>query len=164
MDMDNHLQDTGVYLDHNHHHLYNADGEKGHIEKLHFQFYNFSKDRTLLNFHRPFLFGFSLGWGQSEWGCWNILLCYTIHVRYCPVPKHCSVLWADVCSRRGRAQAWPRPALYKYAQTGELGECFLRPPAATIIIISSTVTMIKAVLLLCTLALLVLATQAAVVR
>ena len=56
MDMDNHLQHTGVYLDHNHHHLYNADGEKGHIEKLHFQFYNFSKDRTLLNFHRPFLF------------------------------------------------------------------------------------------------------------
>ena len=58
--------------------------------------------------------------------------------------------------------AGPRPALYKYAQTGEHGECFLRPPAATII--TSTVTMIKAVLLLCTLALLVLATQAAVVR
>ena len=74
MDMDNHLQHTGVYLDHNHHHLYNADGEKGHIEKLHFQFYNFSKDRTLLNFHRPFLFGFSLGWGQSELGFWNICL------------------------------------------------------------------------------------------
>ena len=60
------------------------------------------------------------------------------------------------------AQAWPRPALYKYAQTGEHRECFLRPPAATIT--TSTVTMIKAVLLLCTLALLVLATQAAVVR
>ena len=61
--------------------------------------------------------------------------------------------------------AWPRlqPALYKYAQTGEFWECFLRPPAASIIF-SSTVTMIKAVLLLCTLALLVLATQAAVVR
>ena len=63
------------------------------------------------------------------------------------------------------AQAWPRlqPALYKYGQTGEHGECFLRPPAATIIF-TSTVTMIKTLLLLCTLALLVLATQAAVVR
>ena len=61
------------------------------------------------------------------------------------------------------AQAWPQPALYKYAQTGEHRECFLRPPAASTII-SSTVTMIKAALLLCTLALLVLATQAAVVR
>ena len=61
------------------------------------------------------------------------------------------------------ARAGPRPVLYKYAQTGEHGECFLRPPAASIII-SSAVTMIKAVLLLCTLALLVLATQAAVVR
>ena len=58
----------------------------------------------------------------------------------------------------------PGQRLYKYAQTGEHGECFLRPPAATIIITSTVTMMIKAVLLLCTLALLVLATQAAVVR
>ena len=69
-----------------------------------------------------------------------------------------TAVYSGPMSAAGGAQ----PALYKYGQTGEHGECFLRPAAS--IIFSSTVTMIKAVLLLCTLALLVLATQAAVVR
>ena len=74
-----------------------------------------------------------------------------------------TAVYSGLMSAAGGAWLRPRPALYKYAQTGEHGECFLRPPAASTIF-TSTVTMIKAVLLLCTLALLVLATQAAVVR
>ena len=80
-----------------------------------------------------FPFNLSLGWGKSEWGCRNTFLCFmlhnSMHVRYCPVLR--TAVYSVPMSAAGGAWPRPRPALYKYAQTLEHGECFLRPPAAS---------------------------------